>query len=129
MKLCPLKATPDELNSCVALALNAEDCGRYWLFKNCITLGKYSAIFKEDWLPCTDWSLGGPIIEREKISLHRFIDSTMYERWEAETFKNEHYADCRQGDNVQGSTALIAAMRAFVLGKLGPVVELADETK
>jgi hypothetical protein len=72
----------------------------------------------ENWKPSTDWSQGGPIIEREKIRL----DTT----WNCE----DGYWSARidsVGGWWQGDTPLIAAMRCFVASKLGDDVEVPDE--
>lgn len=62
----------------------------------------------------TDWSLGGPIIEREKIgSLHEARGV-----WSAST-KWEDPAKV-----FYGKTKLIAAMRCYVASKLGDEVEV-----
>jgi hypothetical protein len=69
----------------------------------------------ESFMPSTDWSQGGPIIEREKISSeHKFFP----EGWE-----------CRNGRNAfnRGPTPLIAAMRCFVASKLGDEVDVPEE--
>ena len=55
----------------------------------------------------TDWAIGGPIIEREGVSLEYALDP---EKWCA----------CIMADQeVYGQTALIAAMRCYVESKLG----------
>lgn len=63
----------------------------------------------------TDWSLGGPIIERENIALYPHGDGT----YEAEVFLNP-----KRG---AGPTPLIAAMRCYVASKLGAEVEIPEE--
>lgn len=64
--------------------------------------------------PSTDWSQGGPIIEREGI----FLDPAhAYPNWSAIFAGNEHY----------GPTPLIAAMRCYVASKLGNEVEVPEE--
>jgi hypothetical protein len=65
--------------------------------------------------PTTDWLQGGPIIEREVID----VWSTGIKNWGA---ANGH----RTGS---GPTPLIAAMRCFVLSKLGEEVEIPEELK
>lgn len=73
--------------------------------------------------PSSTWNDGGPIIEREGIrtapvffdDLVEFAPFTV-DYWEA--------VDTRRGRRHQGSTPLIAAMRAFVTAKLGDEVEL-----
>lgn len=63
----------------------------------------------------TDWALGGPIIERERIR----IDCP----WNPGLFK----AECKI-DGVtawtNGPTVLIAAMRCYVAARLGPEVDI-----
>ena len=65
----------------------------------------------------TDWSLGGPIIERERIRL----DQMPYpkELWIA-GHDSSH-------DMVSGPTPLVAAMRCYVASKLGDEIELPVE--
>lgn len=67
----------------------------------------------------TDWSIGGPIIEREKINL-TCEPSMVYDdtcRWKAL---------CAMSDNehIYGPTPLIAAMRCYVASKLGDENEI-----
>ena len=65
--------------------------------------------------PSTDWELGGPIIEREKIELtHDGFE------WWARIWADEDY---------EGPTPLIAAMRCYVASQLGDEVEVPDELK
>ena len=67
--------------------------------------------------PSTDWSQGGPIIEREKIgSLHEARGV-----WSAST-KWEDPAKV-----FYGKTKLIAAMRCYVASKLGDEVGIPNE--
>jgi Protein of unknown function (DUF2591) len=99
----------------------------------------------------TNWALGGPIIEREGISVLRcedrygvdkkgFITSKRIPVWGAVTGQNDFdtvYGS--QGDNwgeaiildpeylAYGPTPLIAAMRCYVASKLGDEVEVPDE--
>jgi len=61
--------------------------------------------------PSTRWAQGGPIIEREGMTLIRFPE------WTAVA-----------GDvQASGPTPLIAAMRVFVASKLGHEVEVPEE--
>lgn len=60
----------------------------------------------------TDWSQGGPIIEREGIDLMK----VGVKQWRA---------DC--GPARYGPTPLIAAMRCYVASKLGDEVEIPSE--
>lgn len=68
----------------------------------------------------TDWTDGGPIIEREKIGVDPDDD---YDQWDA-ILKHSARADGVQLSFGRGPTPLIAAMRAFVASKLGEEVEL-----
>lgn len=75
------------------------------------------------WLPLwmlrysTDWEIGGPIIEREKICV---MSSSTGDFWDARlhTFPPEY---------VRGPTPLIAAMRCYVLSRLGPEVDMLEK--
>lgn len=71
------------------------------------------------WHPSTNWALGGPIIEREKIC----IDIRHTGVWLAYTKQN--YDDAPKFMH-SGPTALITAMRCFIASKLGYVIELPD---
>lgn len=62
----------------------------------------------------TDWDEGGPIIEREAISLTQFSD---YPKWTAKHPESL----C-----IDGPTPLIAAMRCYCCSKLGDEVEVPD---
>lgn len=75
------------------------------------------------WRPSTDWSQGGPIVEREKIGItyHDERDEWEVPNWGAWPTQT----DDRQ--EVMGETALIAAMRCYVASKLGDEVEIPDE--
>ena len=69
--------------------------------------------------PSTDWAQGGPIIERERISI---IDSDSGEEWNA-MYRFTLVAD---DEYWSGPTPLIAAMRCFVATKLGDELEIPD---
>ena len=66
----------------------------------------------------TDWALGGPIIEREKISL-----LALNKGW----WRAEIYNDKPCPVYVRDLTPLIAAMRCYVASKLGYEVEIPKE--
>ena len=63
--------------------------------------------------PSIDWAQGGPIIEREGITLTHQAD-----QWSAQT-DDDLFA--------YGPTPLIAAMRCYVASKLGDDVEIPEE--
>ena len=64
--------------------------------------------------PSTDWSQGGPIIERERLDIYGYDG----ENWCA-------------NDNLRatqyGPTPLVAAMRCYVASKLGDEVNVPEE--
>ena len=65
----------------------------------------------------TNWSQGGPIIEREKMCVaYNFDDHTWEAGW-----------DCYVKG--WGVTPLIAAMRCYVASKLGDEVDIPEELK
>jgi hypothetical protein len=61
--------------------------------------------------PDSDWSQGGPIIEREGIAIYGDWYATMVEK------------------TYEGATPLIAAMRCYVASQLGAEVEIPEELK
>jgi hypothetical protein len=82
----------------------------------------------------TDWALGGPIIEREKIGVWwatHYVDEDGVEygnHWYAEVGCTDENADSRYCGVADGPTPLIAAMRCYVASKLGDEVEVPDES-
>jgi len=66
--------------------------------------------------PSTDWSQGGPIIEREEIGIYPGATAG---RWMAAFYG----AEAEQ----YGPTPLIAACRCYVASKLGDEVEIPEE--
>ena len=69
----------------------------------------------------TDWSQGGPIIEREKIEL-RYHDVIVAGIWYRDGIGSD---ECSH--KAIGPTPLIAAMRCFICSRLGAIVEVPDE--
>lgn len=71
--------------------------------------------------PTTSWAQGGPILEREGMTVGRQIHTT---EWSAETFDGT-------GMDVThlrfGPTPLVAAMRCFISSRLGDEVEIPEE--
>jgi hypothetical protein len=68
-------------------------------------------------VPSTNWSQGGPIIEREKIRLNYGVGE--------EGFYCEAYITA--GTCQHGPTPLTAAMRCYVASKLGDKVDVPEE--
>lgn len=72
--------------------------------------------------PSTDWAQGGPIIEREEISVEReFSTRDNWAAWTPAPIRDESEAFG------YGETPLIAAMRCLVASKLGDEVEIPEE--
>ena len=67
----------------------------------------------------TDWSQGGPIIEREGIALQRGQDGLWWARIPPEHFKPQILT--------AAPTPLVAAMRCYVASKLGDEIEIPEE--
>jgi hypothetical protein len=78
-----------------------------------------------------DWALGGPIIEREKISLiwMEFVDE-QYWLASIDAVRHEHEMfggiDLPYEYEVRGDAPLVAAMRCYVASKLGDEVQLPE---
>ena len=70
--------------------------------------------------PSTDWAQGGPIIEREALTVKMRHPNprlwVSYNGWNHDP-----------GFSASGPTALIAAMRCYVASKLGDEVEVPEE--
>jgi hypothetical protein len=76
------------------------------------------------WRPSSNWSQGGPIIEREKINLAVNLMNHYGTPWLASVYHMES-----GGWTARGQTALTAAMRCFVASKLGDEVEVPEELR
>jgi hypothetical protein len=75
----------------------------------------------------TDWSQGGPIIEREKISVgYERYGATGGETWDA--VKKASHEDTTLSLEY-GPTPLIAAMRCYCQSKLGDEVAIPEELR
>lgn len=83
--------------------------------------GQLEARWTEDgYKPSADWAQGGPIIEREVITLIH----PKYDCWTA------HKYDDRIEDEsytLDGPTPLIAAMRCYVASQLGDEVDVPED--
>ena len=95
-------------------------------------LAAFGTVFRGWWLTqggeyermpsySTDWSQGGPIIEREGISTVQEGDAA---DWVASVY--DHKADDWHMHTL-GETPLIAACRCYVASKLGDEVEIPEE--
>jgi hypothetical protein len=79
-------------------------------------------LFVDVWGPSTDWSQGGPIIERAGI----FVRPKTTGDWRC-------WINDGKGEGIKfyqhGPTPLIAAMRCYVASKLGDEIEIPEELK
>lgn len=73
-----------------------------------------AAVTAGEFSPSTQWHWGGPIIEREHITLRCYTDAL----WDASIGRLDYVAD--------GPTPLIAAMRCYVASKLGDEVDVPE---
>lgn len=110
MKLKTQELTGPALDWAVAFALGAAWAA--WRFKEYHSDGEmhYS----------TSWLHGGPIIERENLS----VMPAAGEGWRS--YKT-HRVDWAQQCYADGPTPLIAAMRCFVASKLGDTADIPEE--
>lgn len=67
----------------------------------------------QDFEPSADWAQGGPIIERWMIQ----IKENGYGYW---------FAKIGKGKFMRGQTPLIAAMRCYVISKLGDNIDIPE---
>ena len=76
----------------------------------------------------TDWSQGGPIIEREQLNV-RYSDGQWVAEWWVDNsgMAKKPAQRFRHNRFVAGPTALIAAMRCFVASRLGDEVNIPEE--
>ena len=72
--------------------------------------------------PSTDWSQGGPIIEREGISIEQQFQLGQGNDWAARLA----WLDEPQGEGF-GPTPLIATMRCYCVSKLGDELDVPGE--
>lgn len=94
------------------------------------TTGPEGGEFVNGYNPSENWSIGGPIIQRERIDVCVESDQAGPSSWSGTInewqlgWRTEHL---REKAYATGPTPLIAAMRAFVSAKLGDEVELPGE--
>lgn len=86
----------------------------------CSKSGIYFAGSDEICSYSTDWSQGGPIIEREKISVE-----CKHDGWWVASYQY-NYSDDKEYLSI-AHTPLIAAMRCFCASRLGDEVDVPEE--
>jgi hypothetical protein len=72
--------------------------------------------------PSTDWAQGGPIIEREKLTVGPCYNNLWW-AGRCDVMDDDHTT------GRDGPTPLIAAMRCYVASKLGDEVDVPEELK
>lgn len=112
MRIKVQEATITQLNRLVALASNLQIIK---VVDGVVYTPQYPKIGGTPYRPTTDWSQGGPIIEREKLSVCPGSDAP----WMA--------CDKDALNRQAGPTPLIAAMRCFVASCRGNEVEVPYE--
>ena len=137
MKIKTSEATEIQLDYLVAKALGYTDYpddslehGTIWHTDPELTpFGRF--IEKRRFHPSTNWSQGGPIIEREKITISALYDQANPPSPEYALGEWGAYIPCGvQSIGISsGPTPLIAAMRCLVASKLGDEVEIPEELK
>lgn len=134
MKIKTSDLTGNALDWAVAKAegVTLHDFGRgaleAWVKDSLTGEDEYIAFYR----PSTDWSQGGPIIEREGLWVHDHAAAspaiahlcTPDKKWFAFA---KHSHDGTAPRCYYGETFLIAAMRAYVASKLGDEVDVPDE--
>ena len=95
-----------------------------WAVAKCEGLSSYTAIL-EEFNPSTDWAQGGPIIEQEKIEIHK--GNPLY--FPKGNEHGEFYEPLWLAGKQHGQTPLIAAMRCYVASKMGDEIELPEGLK
>ena len=80
----------------------------------CIVIAAPSGVYKGRYTPTVNWAQGGPIIEREGITLRCGLHGWDAELEEFDAISHE-------------PTPLIAAMRCLVVSKLGDEVDVPEE--
>lgn len=107
MKIKVSEATSLQLDY---LVLTTMGTGTYWQSKE----------FRDVFSPTTIWAQGGPIIERERISIRPDVASPDFRAYVI-----------RPPDGLSpryvGPTPLIAAMRCYCSTKLGDIVDVPEE--
>lgn len=95
----------------------------WWVWPGpCAMIIGYTPVSPNDcrgYSPSTDWAQGGPIIEREGITVYFNPEDGDGFEWCAEDRGHAWY--------LEGPTPLIAAIRCYVASKLGDEVDVPEE--
>ena len=103
---------------CEKLEIESIRGGAVWIYLKCSLTGEVECV--DTYHPTTNWAQGGSIIEREGITIEgpAFTGDT----WQAHLWTDQvvDFIVC------EGATPLIAAMKCYVISKLGTTVEVPD---
>lgn len=126
MKIKVSEATNTQLDQLVAKCEGRHKLAPLWVDDD-----RYGNHVERPYSPTTDWAQGGPILDREGLSLAYWGEHSkfgqherMEQFWEARHPSHRTHSRRTVG---YGPTPLIAAMRCFVTSKLGEEVEVPDE--
>ena len=126
MKIKTSDLTGTALDWAVAYIMGATDAWRsdapfFWNGVPCVRVAGHDVRYS----PSTDWALGGPIIEGERIDIKCWEFHSM--PWKASMRCDDENTS---GDiQMHGPTPLIAAMRCYVVAKWNDEVEIPEELK
>lgn len=103
-----------------------------WNHKDCVERhlmmtpprAAYGPVFLWELGYSTDWSIAGPIIERENVTLSYDEDSQTYSAY-VSLFRQRGMSNRTRWRS--GPTPLVAAMRCYVASKLGDEIEIPEE--
>lgn len=132
MKIKTSELTGAQLDRAVMTALGFTFNGKHWTDGQ----GHY---YRHDDSPSTDWSQGGPIIERECIGI--LFDSgsacrkpnwfaTPDDQCTTSSYEGENFDPTfmvNESTGLRGPTPLIAAMRCYVASKLGDEIDIPEK--
>jgi len=133
MKIKVSEATNIQLNYLVAVSMGGvgfhyDTVATYWIKLD----GKDRALSKgwaQSFTPTTDWAQGGPIIDSEKLCVG-FNHQADPEYCPINDPTTNCWARTTSGGYLKyGPTPLIAAMRCFVVSKLGEEVDIPEALK
>lgn len=101
------------------MAIGADRIGpQYWIWDERRGMGAYRFLrIGGSYNPSRNWTLAGPIIEREHIV---FLDSSTGAFWDARY--TQTLSACPM--IMRGPTPLVASMRCYVAAKLGDAVDV-----
>jgi len=97
-----------------------------WAVAKCEVGAEFIGEINDPHFYSTDWANGGPIIEREGISLSREFVSGQFNEIEWACWTPAFVRDDADAFGY-GPTPLVAAMRCYVSSKLGDEVEIPAE--